>query len=29
VSSLGVNGCPKGLVRFTFEKYFEDKVFVE
>lgn len=27
VSSLGVNGYPKGLVRFTFEKYFEDKVF--
>lgn len=27
VSSLGVNGYPKGLVRFTFDKYFEDKVF--
>lgn len=26
VSSLGVNGYPKGLVRFTFEKYFEDRV---
>lgn len=29
VSSLGVNGYPKGLVRFTFDKYFEDRVFCE
>lgn len=29
VSSLGVNGYPKGLVRFTFDKYFEDKVFMK
>lgn len=27
VSSLGANGYARGLVRFTFEKYFEDKLF--
>lgn len=29
VSSLGINGYAKGLVRFTFDKYFEDRVLAE